>query len=143
MDNLDNVFKILNGATAFIVVMTGFIELLAGFAFFIQGSFLLLFGSVIAALEITDTITPLARRYGSFLFSFLGRGVFYVFLSSLVFSRSVRQPSRAQVIIENSVILATRTNCNQALSIICGGLLMLLGFAYIALAFVPSINPPQ
>lgn len=89
MENLDNVFKLLNGATAFIVVMTGFIELLSDFALFIQGAFLLLFGSVIAALEVTDTITPLAKQYGSFLFSFLGRGVFYIFLSSLVFSRSV------------------------------------------------------
>jgi len=51
------------------------------------------------------------------MFSFIGRGVFYIFLGSLMVSNSI-------------------------LSKIAGSIVGITGIAYVALEFVPSIEPP-
>ncbi|KAH3687286.1 hypothetical protein WICPIJ_001709 [Wickerhamomyces pijperi] len=74
------------------------------------------FGSGTTLLEFQ--VPPLTHQYASFLFSFLGRGVFYILLGILI-SKS------------------------GALSIINGLLVIIIGAVFIALEFVPSIEAPD
>lgn len=96
MDNLELVFKGLNVYQAAIVVLRGFVDISAGsLKSFVQGFFLLAFGSVIGALELTEVTNAMAQKYASFLFSFIGRGVFSIFLGSLVMGSKVQEKSSA------------------------------------------------
>lgn len=81
----------------------------------IIGVYVILFGLATALLEFR--IPDQVSRYASFLFSFIGRGIFYIFVGSIMLSGSV-------------------------LRIIAGGILMVIGVGYGALEFVPSIEPP-
>lgn len=90
MDNLELIFKGLNVYQAGIVGLKGFLDLTTGsFKFFVQGLFMLAIGSVIGALEFTDVANAVAQKYGSFLFSFVGRGVFSIFLGTLIMGSGV------------------------------------------------------
>ncbi|GKT48618.1 golgi apparatus membrane protein TVP15 [Colletotrichum spaethianum] len=62
-------------------------------------------------------IPPQVSRYASFLFSFIGRGVFYIFIGSILLSDGV-------------------------FKIIAGSIVGLIGVAYVVLEFVPQIEPP-
>ena len=62
-------------------------------------------------------VPPQASRYCSFLFSFAGRGAFYIFVGSILLSLPV-------------------------LRVIAGAVVGLIGVAYVALEFVPSVEPP-
>lgn len=62
-------------------------------------------------------IPPQIARYASFMFSFIGRGAFYLFVGSLI--------------IDNSIW-----------KWLLGSLVAFAGVVYIALEFVPSIEPP-
>ncbi|PGH01862.1 hypothetical protein AJ79_07799 [Helicocarpus griseus UAMH5409] len=79
--------------------------------------YVILFGVVVAGLEFTPQVPSYLSRYTSFLFSFLGRGLFYVFVGSLMLEGDV-------------------------LRIIAGTIVGVIGLAYAALEFVPSIEPP-
>jgi hypothetical protein len=78
--------------------------------------YMIIFGLAIALLEFQ--IPPQISRYASFLFSFLGRGIFYVFIGTLLLSKAV-------------------------LMNIAGGIVGITGIAYIVLEFVPAIEPPS
>ncbi|TVY30184.1 Golgi apparatus membrane protein [Lachnellula hyalina] len=80
------------------------------------GIYVILFGASTALLEFQ--IPPQLSRYASFLFSFLGRGIFYLFVGSVLFDEHITND-------------------------IFGSVIALVGIAYIALEFVPSIEPPQ
>jgi hypothetical protein len=69
-------------------------------------------------LEFFPTIPDYVYRYASFLFSFLGRGVFYIFVGCLILHGHVLQ-------------------------YIAGSIVGFLGIAYAVLEFVPSIEPPS
>ncbi|TLD13466.1 uncharacterized protein PgNI_03637 [Pyricularia grisea] len=62
-------------------------------------------------------IPPQVSRYASFLFSFIGRGAFYIFIGSILLN-------------------------DGALRIIAGSIIGLIGVAYAVLEFIPSIEPP-
>ena len=62
-------------------------------------------------------IPPPVTRYASFMFSFLGRGVFYLFIGCIILGDSWYQ-------------------------YVPGSLVALAGVVYAALEFVPSIEPP-
>lgn len=81
----------------------------------IIGIYVLLFGASTAILEFQ--IPPQLSRYASFLFSFLGRGIFYVFVGTLMLDSSVWR-------------------------YIAGSIIGAVGVAYCVLEFVPSIEPP-
>ncbi|PGH29802.1 hypothetical protein GX50_07441 [[Emmonsia] crescens] len=72
----------------------------------------------VGALEFIPQPPSYLSRHASFLFSFLGRGIFYVFVGS--------------IILEGSV-----------LRIIAGTIVGIIGLGYVALEFVPSIEPPS
>ncbi|CAK1358616.1 unnamed protein product [Cercospora beticola] len=62
-------------------------------------------------------IPPQIARYGSFMFSFIGRGVFYIFFGCIQMG----------------------DNWWKYLS---GALVVFVGIAYVVLEFTPSIEPP-
>ncbi|KAI1802836.1 COPI associated [Daldinia bambusicola] len=81
----------------------------------IIGAYVLIFGLAVALLEFQ--IPPQVSRYASFMFSFLGRGLFYVFVGSLLLNHGV-------------------------LRVVAGSAVAAVGLAYVALEFVPSVEPP-
>lgn len=62
-------------------------------------------------------IPPQVARYASFMFSFIGRGVFYLFVGCIIMGDNWWKYTS-------------------------GSLVALVGVIYIALEFVPSIEPP-
>ena len=76
---------------------------------------MILFGLAVALLEFQ--IPPQVARYASFLFSFAGRGAFYVFVGCILLH-------------------------DHVLRVIAGSIVGLVGVAYVALEFVPSVEPP-
>ncbi|KAI0852963.1 COPI associated [Daldinia vernicosa] len=115
MDFSDS-FRIVNLAVGVIMVLGGISQFFnLGFQSIIIGAYVLIFGLAVALLEFQ--IPPQVSRYASFMFSFIGRGIFYVFVGSILLN-------------------------NGVLRIIAGSIVGLVGLAYIALEFVPSIEPP-
>ncbi|KAI2606834.1 COPI associated [Hypoxylon fragiforme] len=116
MDFSDS-FRIVNATVGLIMVLGGISQFFTntGFQSIIIGAYVLLFGLGIGLLEFQ--IPPQVSRYASFMFSFLGRGIFYVFIGSILLN-------------------------NGVLRIIAGSIVGLVGLAYVALEFVPSVEPP-
>ncbi|KAI0899820.1 COPI associated [Annulohypoxylon nitens] len=115
MDFSDS-FRIVNLAVGVIMVLGGISQFFnASFQSIIIGAYVLLFGLGVALLEFQ--IPPQVSRYASFMFSFLGRGIFYVFVGSILLN-------------------------NGVLRIIAGSIVGVVGLAYAALEFVPSVEPP-
>ncbi|KAK3323634.1 Golgi apparatus membrane protein TVP15 [Cercophora scortea] len=117
MDFSDS-FRIVNFVAAAFMVFGGIIQ------FFpihlketIIGVYVILFGLVTALLEFQ--IPPQVSRYASFLFSFLGRGVFYIFIGSILLDIG-----------------------GSWFKTIAGPIVGLIGVAYVVLEFIPSIEPP-
>ncbi|KPI35111.1 Golgi apparatus membrane protein tvp15 [Cyphellophora attinorum] len=80
--------------------------------------YVILFGLAVGGLELLPQVPPYLPKYASFLFSFLGRGLFYLFVGSLVLEHGT-------------------------FSYIIGGIIMVAGLGYAALEFIPSIEPPS
>jgi hypothetical protein len=114
---LSDGFRIVNLVVAAVTVLGGIVHI---FGFDVQSIilavYMIIFGLAIALLEFQ--IPPQISRYASFLFSFLGRGIFYVFIGTLLLSKAV-------------------------LMNIAGGIVGITGIAYIVLEFVPAIEPPS
>ncbi|WDK11602.1 COPI associated protein [Colletotrichum graminicola] len=81
----------------------------------IVGAYVIIFGLLTCFPEFQ--IPPQVSRYASFLFSFIGRGVFYIFIGSILLSDNV-------------------------FKVIAGSIVGLIGVAYVVLEFVPQIEPP-
>lgn len=82
-------------------------------------------------------IPPQVSRYANFLFSFIGRGVckFIDFLPRSLCS----DPNLNTVYLLIGGLLIG----DKVLSKISGGIVGIIGVAFIALEFVPSIEPPS
>jgi hypothetical protein len=81
----------------------------------VVGVYVIIFGLSTALLEFQ--IPPQVSRYASFLFSFIGRGVFYIFIGSLLLDGKI-------------------------LNYIGGSIVGIVGIGYVVLEFIPSIEPP-
>ncbi|SPN99669.1 related to TVP15 Tlg2-Vesicle Protein [Cephalotrichum gorgonifer] len=81
----------------------------------IEAVYIIIFAAAVALLEFQ--IPPQVSRYASFLFSFIGRGLFYIFIGSLILGESTW-------------------------FIITGSVVGIIGVAYVVLEFVPSVEPP-
>ncbi|KAI0106266.1 Golgi apparatus membrane protein TVP15 [Nemania sp. FL0031] len=81
----------------------------------VVGVYAIIFGACVGLLEFQ--IPPQVSRYASFMFSFLGRGIFYIFIGSILLS-------------------------GHWARYVAGSVIGLTGVAYAALEFVPSIEPP-
>ncbi|VBB84062.1 Putative Golgi apparatus membrane protein TVP15 [Podospora comata] len=114
--DFSNIFRIVNLVVGGLMVAGGISQFFpVGFQSSIIGVYVILFGLATALLEFQ--IPPQVSRYGSFLFSFIGRGVFYIFIGTILLH-------------------------DGTLRIIMGSLIGLAGAAYVALEFIPSIEPP-
>jgi len=82
----------------------------------IVGVYIIVFGLAVALLEFQ--IPPQISRYASFLFSFIGRGAFYIFAGSILLD-------------------------HHTVDIVFGSIIGIIGVAYVVLEFIPSIEPPQ
>jgi len=113
---LSDIFRIVNLVVAAITLLGGIAHI---FPPSIQGIvlavYLIIFGLCLGLLEFQ--IPPQVSRYASFLFSFIGRGVFYIFIGSLLLG-------------------------SYTLSKIAGGMVGGVGIIFVVLEFIPSIEPP-
>lgn len=85
-------------------------------------------------------IPPQVSRYANFLFSFVGRGV--CTLTSLLPTLRPRRLGHALTTAPVYVFLGCLLLGTKIISNIAGGVVGIIGIAYIALEFVPSIEPP-
>ncbi|KAG6008345.1 hypothetical protein E4U21_004549 [Claviceps maximensis] len=114
---LSDIFRIVNLVVATITILGGIAGIfLLQLQSIILGAYLIVFGLAIALLEFQ--IPPQVSRYANFLFSFIGRGIFYVLIGGLLFGK-------------------------QVLSNIAGVIVCIIGVGYVALEFIPSIEPPS
>ncbi|KAK8042575.1 COPI-coated vesicle protein [Apiospora phragmitis] len=122
MDFSDS-FRIVNLVVAAVMVLGGVVQF---FPFgvsqnpnnsqpLIIGIYEIIFGAAVALLEFQ--IPPQVSRYASFMFSFIGRGVFYIFMGSILLSSDWFRG-------------------------LAGSIVAFVGLAYCALEFIPSIEPP-
>ncbi|KAI7376290.1 hypothetical protein KC336_g19820, partial [Hortaea werneckii] len=108
--------RIVNLAAAVLMVLGGVANFFPlGIQSIIIGCYCIIFGIATGLLEFQ--IPPQVARYASFMFSFIGRGVFYLFIGCVMIGAKWYH-------ITPGVITAV------------------IGIAYIALEFVPSIEPP-
>jgi hypothetical protein len=114
---LSDIFRIVNLVVAVITVVGGIVSIIGvTLQSIVVGVYMIIFGLAIALLEFQ--IPPQISRYGSFLFSLIGRGVFYIFIGCLLLGT---------YLIQN----------------IAGGIVGVVGLAYVALEFIPSIEAPS
>ncbi|KAF1944373.1 COPI associated [Clathrospora elynae] len=115
--DFSDIFRMVNFAVAVFVVLGGVAKLLPfnDFSHIILGVYLIIFGLGTALLEFQ--IPQQVARYASFMFSFLGRGIFYVFIGSVIVGE-------------------------RWFRIIPGTIVGIIGLGYAALEFIPSIEPP-
>ncbi|RPA86852.1 COPI associated [Ascobolus immersus RN42] len=115
--DFSQIFRLVNIAVGAFMVLGGLsqyfpISIQSG----IVGSFVILFGLGTALLEFQQN--PIIAKYASFMYSFIGRGVFYLFAGAiLMHDHWMRYTS--------GVIIAA------------------VGVAYIVLEWIPSIEPPE
>jgi len=115
--DFSDIFRIVNLAMGVFMVLGGIGQFFGDFTIqgIIVGVYVIIFGLSTALLEFQ--IPPQVARYASFMFSFLGRGVFYVFVGCIIMGGSWWKYA-------------------------AGGLVAFVGVGYVALEFVPSIEPP-
>ncbi|KAF2451631.1 COPI associated, partial [Karstenula rhodostoma CBS 690.94] len=110
--------RMVNFATAVFMILGGVTKFIhpGGFANIILGVYLVIFeGTANRGAEFQ--IPPQVARYASFMFSFIGRGVFYVFVGSVAVGDGWWR-------------------------IIPGTIVGVVGLAYVVLEFIPSMEPP-
>ncbi|EMG47444.1 Late Golgi vesicule protein, putative [Candida maltosa Xu316] len=112
--DLSGAFRITNLAVSGLCVLGGFSQLFHSHSF-VSGLYIIAFGAVIGALEFR--VPPEAYVYASFLFSFIGRGI-YTFLGISLTGGSFFRIFAALIVF-------------------------LIGLVYIVLETVPSISPPD
>ncbi|PGH26930.1 hypothetical protein AJ80_01311 [Polytolypa hystricis UAMH7299] len=116
--DLSNIFRLVNLVVGAIMIVGGISQFFPiSISSVIVGIYVILFGLVTGGLEFMPTVPSYLSRYASFLFSFVGRGVFYIFVGSIMLEGHV-------------------------LRIIAGSIVGVIGVAYVALEFIPSIEPP-
>ncbi|KAK8051414.1 COPI associated protein [Apiospora rasikravindrae] len=115
MDFSDS-FRIVNLVVAAVMILGGIVQFFNfGVQTLIIGIYEIIFGAAVALLEFQ--IPPQVSRYASFMFSFIGRGVFYIFMGSILLSSDWFRG-------------------------LAGSIIAFVGVAYCALEFIPSIEPP-
>ncbi|ODV91418.1 hypothetical protein CANCADRAFT_3122 [Tortispora caseinolytica NRRL Y-17796] len=111
------VFKSVNLTSAILMILGGVSQFFpVSFQSTVIAVYVIIFGLVIGLLEFQ--IPPAAPVYASFLFSFIGRGVFYIFVGSILLHSHV-------------------------LRILAGSVIIAIGIAYVALEFMPSVDLPH
>ncbi|KAF3003588.1 Late Golgi vesicles protein [Curvularia kusanoi] len=115
--DFSDIFRMVNFAVAAFIVLGGIAKLFPfnDFSHIILGVYLIIFGAGTALLEFQ--IPQQVARYASFMFSFLGRGIFYVFIGCVTVGTGWYR-------------------------YIPGTIVGIIGLAYVVLEYIPSIEPP-
>jgi len=117
--DFSNIFRLVNLAVGAIMVLGGISQFFPiALQSVIIGVYVIIFGLAVAGLELLPQVPPYLPRYASFLFSFLGRGIFYIFVGSILLHDNV-------------------------LRYIAGSIIGITGLGYCALEFAPQIEPPS
>ncbi|KAI1153209.1 Golgi apparatus membrane protein TVP15 [Nemania diffusa] len=115
MDFSDS-FRIVNLVVGAVMLFGGITQFIhPTFESIILGVYVVIFGAIVGLLEFQ--IPPQVSRYASFMFSFLGRGIFYIITGSILLS-------------------------GHPIRYVAGSIIGAVGVVYAALEFVPSIEPP-
>ncbi|GAD94086.1 COPI-coated vesicle protein, putative [Paecilomyces variotii No. 5] len=110
--------RLVNIAVGAIMILGGIAQFFPGsVSSIIVGAYVIVFGLIVAGLEFLPQIPDYVYRYASFLFSFLGRGIFYIFVGSIMLHSPV-------------------------IRYIAGSIVGFTGVGYVVLEFIPSIEPP-
>ncbi|MCJ1325650.1 Late Golgi vesicles protein [Thelotrema lepadinum] len=115
-----SISRIANLVVGALMVVGAIGKIIANVTFqtIIEGIYIILFGLVTVGLEFQ--IPPQVARYASFMFSFIGRGVFYIFVGT--------------------IMLASFWNF---VGYLLGAIVGLVGVGYVVLEFLPQIEPPS
>jgi len=117
--DFSNIFRLVNLAVGAIMVLGGISQFFPiSLQSVIIGVYVIIFGIAVGGLELLPQVPPYLPRYASFLFSFLGRGIFYVFVGSILIHDNV-------------------------LRYIAGAIIGIVGLGYCLLEFAPQIEPPS
>lgn len=119
--DFSNVFRLVNLGVGAVIVLGGISQFFNSTSLFrdiILGVYIIIFGLCVAGLELLPQVPPYIPKYASFLFSFLGRGVFYIFVGCIILS-------------------------GHWTRIVAGTIVGLIGLGYCALEFAPQIEPPS
>ncbi|KAK9476398.1 Golgi apparatus membrane protein TVP15 [Lipomyces japonicus] len=109
-------FRIVNLVIGSLIVLGGIASFFPlGFRSVIIAIYTILFGSLVILAEFS--LPSQIGRYASFLLSFIGRGLFYIFLGAIILAPG-------------------------ALRIVAGAVIILVGVIFVVLEFTPSIEPP-
>ncbi|KAF2180027.1 COPI associated [Zopfia rhizophila CBS 207.26] len=114
--DFSDIFRMVNFAVAVFMILGGVAQFFnLNFDDIILGVYVILFGLATALLEFQ--IPQQVARYASFMFSFIGRGIFYIFIGSVIVG-------------------------DKWYRIVPGTLVGIIGIAYVVLEYIPSIEPP-
>ncbi|GES64843.1 COPI-coated vesicle protein [Aspergillus terreus] len=117
--DFSNIFRIINIAVGVIMILGGIAQFFPpSVGSIVVGAYVIIFGLLVGGLEFLPNVPDYVYRYASFLFSFLGRGIFYIFVGSIMLHGHV-------------------------LRYIAGSIVGFIGLGYLALEFIPSIEPPS
>ncbi|KAK9236800.1 Golgi apparatus membrane protein TVP15 [Lipomyces kononenkoae] len=115
-DSIASPFRIVNLVIGALMILGGISSFFPlGFRSVVLAIYTILFGSLVITAEFS--MPNQIARYASFLMSFIGRGLFYIFIGALILAPG-------------------------ALRIVGGSVIMLVGAIFIVLEFTPSIEPP-
>ncbi|WPB02710.1 uncharacterized protein RHO25_007346 [Cercospora beticola] len=110
--DFSDIFRIVNLAVGIFIILGGVGQFWPGIT--VQGIILAVY-LWIFGLEFQ--IPPQVARYASFMFSFIGRGIFYIFVGCIQMG-------------------------DRWWKYLSGALVVFVGIAYVVLEFTPSIEPP-
>ncbi|KAI9488115.1 COPI associated protein-domain-containing protein [Zychaea mexicana] len=122
MDSIRNVnhslvFRIINIIVACFMIIGGVCTIITGgFPQFIRGIYCIVFGVVVFLFEFR--LPSIITQHASFLFSFIGRGIFYIFIGCIILNY-------------------------LPLAIASGVIVAVFGVAYVILQFIPGIEAPS
>ncbi|KAI8393968.1 Golgi apparatus membrane protein TVP15 [Radiomyces spectabilis] len=117
MVDLSLIFRIINIVVGCLMIIGGAGTIVVGgFPNFIQGIYCILLGIMAGVFEFQ--VPGQVAQFASFMFSFLGRGIFYIFIGCITMNWNL-------------------------LSLICGIIIAVIGVAYVVLHFVPAVEPPS
>ncbi|KAJ5900965.1 uncharacterized protein N7473_005035 [Penicillium subrubescens] len=117
--DFSNIFRLVNIAVGVIMVLGGISQFFPPtMSSIVVGVYVIVFGLVVAGLEFLPNVPDYVYRYASFLFSFLGRGIFYIFVGCIMLHGHVLREIAASIV-------------------------GITGIGYLVLEFIPSIEPPS
>ncbi|KAI8338541.1 COPI associated protein-domain-containing protein [Chlamydoabsidia padenii] len=111
------IFRVVNIIVGCFMIIGGVVTILTGgFPQFIRGIYCILFGVMVFLFEFR--LPSVVSQYVSFMFSFFGRGVFYIFIGCILLNY-------------------------LPLGIASGVIVAVAGVAFVILQFIGSIEPPS